>query len=84
VGHILDQKLTLEFGQLVLANETGSRQAITPGIQSLSGTVTFARVLDLQLQPAGVSITGPLDTPVMKAKFIKPVGNTGVTDSENP
>jgi hypothetical protein len=71
VGHLHNEKLTLEFGQLALANQTGRGHASSPGIQSLSGTVTFSRVLDLRMQPSGVSITGPLDMPVMKARGSK-------------
>ena len=74
VGHFQDEKLTLEFGQIALASATGRSQAVTPGIQSISGTVTFSRVLDLRMQPAGVSITGPLDKPVMKARTSKATG----------
>jgi len=71
VGHLHNEKLTLEFGQLAFANQTGRGRASYPGIQSLSGTVTFSRVLDLRMQPSGVSITGPLDMPVMKARSSK-------------
>ena len=84
VGHFRDEKLTLEFGQLGLAAQTGRRQANTPGIQSLSGTVTFSRVLDLRMQPSGISITGPLDKPVMKARSPKLLGSASVANSENP
>jgi hypothetical protein len=84
VGHFRNEKLTLEFGQLALASQTGHGQAVTPGIQSLSGTVTFSRVLDLRMQPSGVSITGPLDLPVMKARISKVVGSASVGNSEDP
>ena len=84
VGHFRDEKLTLEFGQLGLAAQTGRKQANTPGIQSLSGTVTFSRVLDLRMQPSGISITGPLDKPVMKARSPKLLGSASVANSENP
>ncbi len=84
VGHIRDEKLKLDSGELAFAGASGRRQAVTPGIQSLSGTVTFSRVLDLQMQPSGVSITGPLDMPVMKARTAKAVGSAGVANSENP
>jgi hypothetical protein len=77
VGHIRDETLTLEFGQLALAREIGSRQATVPGIQSLSGTVTFSRMLDLRMQPLGVSITGPLETPAMKSRISKTVERAG-------
>ena len=84
VGHFRDEKLTLEFGQLALADQAGRRQVLTPETQSLSGTVTFSRVLDLQMQPSGVSITGPLDMPVMKATTSKVVGTAGVANSDHP
>lgn len=83
-GHFQDEKLTLESGKLALAGATGRNQSVPPGIQSISGTVTFSRVLDLRMQPAGVSITGPLDMPVMKARAPKAPGSAGVANSENP
>ncbi len=84
VGHLRDEKLTLEFGQLTLASQTGQRQTVSPAIQSLLGTVTFSRVLDLQMQPLGVWITGSLNTPVMKARSPKVAGSAGVTIGKNP
>jgi hypothetical protein len=84
MGHVQDEKLTLESGQLALVGETGRRQGAATGVQSLSGTVTFSRVLDLRLQPLGVSITGPLDMPVMKARTSKVEGSTSVADSADP
>ncbi len=85
VGHFRDEKLTLEFGQMALAGATtGRKQANIPGIQSLSGTVTFSRMLDLRMQPSGISITGPLDLPLMKARASKLLGSAGVANSENP
>ena len=83
-GHFQDEKLTLESGQLALAGATGRNQSVPVGIQSISGTVTFSRLLDLRMQPSGISITGPLDMPVMKARASKAPGNTGVANSENP
>jgi uncharacterized protein involved in outer membrane biogenesis len=84
VGHIHDEKLALQFGQLALANQTERRQGAARGMQSLTGTVTFSRVLDLRLQPSGVSITGPLDKPVMKARTSEAVGDASVANTENP
>ncbi|MGB8478795.1 MAG: AsmA family protein [Acidobacteriaceae bacterium] len=84
VGHFSNQKLLLDFGQLVLASQAGRRQAVSPEIQSLSGTVTFSRVLDLKMQPSGVSITGPLDTLVMKARTSKVAGSAGAANAKNP
>ena len=83
-GHFSNQKLMLEFGQLTLASQTERRQAVSPGIQSLSGTVTFSRLLDLRMQPSGVSITGPLDTPVMKARSSQTAQSAGVANAKNP
>jgi hypothetical protein len=80
VGHFRDETLTLEFGQLALGGTTVRRQTNTPGIQSVSGTVTFSRALDLRMQPSGVSITGPLDLPVMKAKTPKLLGSASVAN----
>ena len=84
MGQFSNQKLMLDFGQLVLANQTPQRQAAPSSTQSISGTVTFSRVLDLRLQPSGVSITGPLDMPVVKARTLSPKGSAGVANSENP
>jgi len=84
VGRLGDEKLTLEFGQLTLASQTGHRQTASPGIQSLLGTVTFSRVLDLRMQPSGVLITGPLDMPVMKARNSKAAGSADAANAENP
>ncbi len=84
VGHVQDEQLTLEFGQLALVNQTGRRRAASPGIQSLSGTVTFSRVLDLRMQPSGISITGPLDMPVMKARSSKGAESADVANSQKP
>jgi len=84
LGHFGNQKLMLDFGQLVLANQTTRRQASPSATQSISGTVTFSRVLDLRMQPSGVSITGPLDTPVMKARSSKAAGSAGVANTKNP
>jgi hypothetical protein len=83
-GHFSNEKLTLDIGQLVLANPTPRRQAASLDTQSMTGTVSFARVLDLRLQPSGVSITGPLDMPVMKARFVRTVGSPRAANSENP
>jgi hypothetical protein len=70
-GSIRNQTLVLNSGQLVLASSRPRRRALLPATQSLAGTVTFSRLLDLRLQPSGVSITGPIDTPVMKARPAK-------------
>jgi hypothetical protein len=83
VGHFSNEKLMLDSGQLVFANPTPRRQAVSLDTQSMTGMVSFARVLDLRLQPSGVSITGPLDMPIVKAKFVRTVGSPGA-DSENP
>jgi hypothetical protein len=83
VGHFRDEKLTLEFGQLALAGGAGRQQASRPGVQLLSGTVAFSRVLDLRLQPSGVSISGPLDMPVMQARTSKILGDASAANPEN-
>jgi hypothetical protein len=82
VGHLHNEKLTLEFGQLALAGPTARGHASSPGIQSVSGSVTFSRVLDLRMQPSGVSITGPLKMPVMKSGSSK-VATSSAADSPN-
>lgn len=84
VGSIRDQKMVLDSGQLVLANPPARRRTLSSATQSLSGTVTFSRVLDLRLQPSGVSIVGPLDMPIMKARSVKMPARTGLANSVNP
>jgi uncharacterized protein involved in outer membrane biogenesis len=83
-GHLSNEKLMLDSGQLVLANPSPQRQAASSDTQSMTGSVSFARVLDLRLQPSGVSITGPLDMPVTKARFVRTVGSPGAANSEDP
>lgn len=82
VGHFRDEMLTLEFGQLTLAGAPRHQQASKPEVQSLSGIVTFSRVLDLKMQPSGVSITGPLEKPVMKARPSKAPGSASLANSK--
>lgn len=84
VGSIRDQKLVLDSGQLVLATPNLRRQIRLSTTQSLSGTVTFSRQLDLRLQPSGISITGPIDMPVIKARPAKVPVRAGFAMSTNP
>jgi hypothetical protein len=84
VGHFSNEKLMLDFGQLAFANPSPRRQTVSLDTQSMTGMVSFARVLDLRLQPSGVSITGPLDMPVVKARFVRTVGSPGAANSESP
>ncbi|MHB1840616.1 MAG: AsmA family protein, partial [Acidobacteriaceae bacterium] len=71
VGSIRDRELVLDSGQLALAAPSSRRRTLLSATQSLSGTVTFSRLLDLRLQPSGVSISGSLDMPIMKARPAK-------------
>ncbi|MGO8718232.1 MAG: AsmA family protein [Acidobacteriaceae bacterium] len=84
VGSIRDQKLVLDSGQVILATPSLRRQIRLSTTQSLSGTVTFSRQLDLRLQPSGISITGPIDTPVIKARRAKVPVRGGFAMSTNP
>ena len=70
-GTIRNQTLALDSGHMVFANPHPGHRASGSATQSLSGTVTFSRVLDLRLQPSGISITGPLDMPVVSGKSMK-------------
>jgi hypothetical protein len=74
VGSIRDRELVLDSGQLALAAPSSRRRTLLSATQSLSGTVTFSRLLDLRLQPSGVSISGPLGLPIMKARPAKALG----------
>lgn len=71
VGSIRNRMLMLNSGQLDLANPSPRRRTPSSATQALSGTVTFSRLLDLRLQPSGISITGPIDTPIMKDRLTK-------------
>jgi hypothetical protein len=84
VGTIQDEKLTLQAGQLTLASQAAGGPAVAAGIQSLTGTVTFSRVLDLRMQPADISITGPLDMPLMKTRTSRALDNANTSDSDTP
>ncbi len=77
-GSIRDRKLVLDSGQLALATPASRRRTLLSATQSLSGTVTFSRLLDLRLQPSGISISGPLDMPAMKARPAKASGRAAV------
>ncbi len=81
VGQFHDEKLSLTSGQLALASQSGNSPAVSQPIQTLSGTVTFSRVLDLRMQPADVSITGQLNTPVMRARTAKVPPNAKAANS---
>ncbi|MHB8388646.1 MAG: AsmA family protein [Acidobacteriaceae bacterium] len=70
-GTIRNQTLALDSGHMVFANPHPGHRASGSATQSLSGTVTFSRMLDLRLQPSGISITGPLDMPVVSGKSMK-------------
>jgi AsmA family len=84
VGSIRDQKWMLDSGQLVLANPLVRRQLGVSARQSLSGTVTFSRQLNLRLQPSGISITGPMDMPVIQTSPAQVPARAGFAMSTNP
>jgi hypothetical protein len=67
-GTIREQTLVLDSGHIVFAHPDPVHRIVDSRTQSLSGSVKFSRVLDLRLQPSGLSITGPLDMMVAKAK----------------
>lgn len=67
-GVLQDQKLVVQSGRMVpvLAGEKTLQDENVPmlsGIQSMRGTIDFQRQLNLKLQPAGVSLAGPLHAP---------------------
>lgn len=51
------------------------KHILSPAAQSVAGTISFARTVDLKLEPSGISITGPLNqptvTPLLKSQTIK-------------
>jgi hypothetical protein len=67
-GTIRKQTLVFDSGHITFVPPYPSHPIAVSRIQSLSGSVTFSRVLDLRLQPSGLSISGPLDAPVATAK----------------
>lgn len=58
-GTIRDRTLILDSAEII--PQPGS----APPPQSVIGTINFARVLDLHLQPSGISITGPIESPII-------------------
>ncbi len=67
-GIIRDRKLVLNSSRMVPQRNyrpVGSpRPSVLPGAaQSVTGTITFARILDLHLTPSRITITGPLSKP---------------------
>ncbi len=75
-GTIHKQTLVLDSGHMMFSNPHPRHRTAVSTNQSLLGTVKFSRVLDLRLQPSGISITGPLGMPVVKAKSSKTPART--------
>jgi hypothetical protein len=72
-GVLQNRKLVVQSGRMVpvLANARAVRVEDTPafaGVQSARGTIGFSRLLHLELQPAGISVTGPLHAPRIESK----------------
>lgn len=67
-GTIQNQTLVLDSGRMEFHASNARHRSTGLATQSLSGTVKFSRVLDLRLQPSGDSITGTLNSPVLKTK----------------
>jgi AsmA family len=64
-GIIHDKTLTLNRSRIVLR---GSQPQRTAEMQSVAGTVTFGRILNLRLEPSGDFLTGPLPLPIATTK----------------
>jgi hypothetical protein len=73
-GTIKNRTLALEHSRIFFRNSVRQGPK-SVGAQSVAGTVTFGRILDLHLQPLNVSLTGPLsapiETPAAKAKPVQ-------------
>lgn len=66
-GTIGNRTLVLEHSRIFFPNSFRPGQR-SEGIQSVAGTVTFGRILDLHLQPIDISLTGPLSAPIETTK----------------
>jgi hypothetical protein len=65
-GTIHDGKLVLASSRWVPRPGSQEGQTLPPAAQSVTGTITFGRALDLKLHPSGISITGVLGMPVVR------------------
>ncbi len=70
-GTIRDGTLVLGSSEWVPQSGSTQGQKLSPASQSVTGTITFGRVLDLKLHPSGISITGLLDLPVVTRQASK-------------
>ncbi|MEO6829674.1 MAG: hypothetical protein ABI164_07665, partial [Acidobacteriaceae bacterium] len=66
-GSLRNQVLALDSSKMVPQISPQRRGLVSPVTQSVSGTVTFARMLDLRLAPSVISIAGPLSATVVKS-----------------
>jgi hypothetical protein len=71
-GTIENRTLVLRQSRIFLQNSLrpGTRGG---GIQSVAGTVTFGRIIQLHLQPGDISLTGPLSAPIAMAAKTRPI-----------
>jgi hypothetical protein len=87
-GQISDRKLVLRSSQITgwtiipadaqpiaASASTASSDPVAPA-QTVTGSISFGRVLDLHLEPSGILLTGPLESPTVATKE-KPSGTTG-------
>ncbi len=65
-GTFRNRTLVLNRSRMVPLAAAQRGHSLSTGTQSVTGTGTFARVLNLRLAPSGISIAGTLSVPVVK------------------
>jgi hypothetical protein len=63
-GTLGNKTLQLDSSRLTPQIAPPQKGLVSPVPQSVTGTITFDRTLDLHLTPSGIAINGPLDNPV--------------------
>lgn len=63
-GAIRDRKLVFDSSRMML-HTVSSKNGFRRSAQSVQGSISFARVLHLRLEPSGASIAGALDSPTV-------------------
>lgn len=73
-GTIHDRKLLLGSSQIIPTiphSGNSQEQILSAGAQSVSGTISFSRMLDLKLHPSGISLKGPINMLTISAPHEK-------------
>ena len=82
-GRIRDQALVFDSSKIIFQHGHLRKQNSLSPTQSVTGSVSFTRMLDLQLEPSRTSITGPLSMPVVKTPDDRTTNPAGTDDGLN-